>query len=80
MAKHYHVNAGSVGCLPDGEPAIFMHKTWAEDYAKQEAAAYREAGYRVTGNVKTGYAIDPINYLEVVSCEQEECLKEHWDF
>ncbi len=71
---HYHVFAGTVGCLPDMAEA-FLTKAQAEEYARAEAATYREAGYRVTGNVKTGYEIDPINTLYVEKCTSPDC----WD-
>jgi hypothetical protein len=72
MTTHYHVFNGTVGCLQDGD-ATFETKKDAEQYAIEEANVYREMGIKVSGNVKTGYAIDPINYLEVVTCNDPLC-------
>ncbi len=71
---HYHVFAGTVGCLPD-MAAAFLTKSDAESYAKEEARDYRDMGFTVTGNVKTGYSIDPINRLYVEKCTSPDC----WD-
>lgn len=70
--KHYHVFAGAVGCLQDGD-ATFETLKDAEAYAKEEASVYREIGYTVSGNVKTGYDIAPINRLYVESCNDPAC-------
>jgi hypothetical protein len=76
MKAHYHVYAGTVGCLPDGECDTYTYKKDAESEAKEQAAIYRECGYRVSGNVKTGYSIDPINRLYVEQCTEPTCLEE----
>jgi hypothetical protein len=76
MKAHYHVYAGTVGCLPDGECDTYTYKKDAESEAKEQAAIYRECGYHVSGNVKIGYNIDPINRLYVERCNNAECLEE----
>ena len=71
-ATHYHVTAGTVGCLGD-DYQTFTRKSDAIRYARNEAADYREAGVMVSGNAETGYAIAPINYLVVESCDGRNC-------
>ncbi len=72
MAKHYHVMAGTVGCLPEGNE-LFTSRRAAEQYAASEARDYRDAGYVVTGSAANGYSIDPINYIQVESCSDRMC-------
>lgn len=72
MNRHYHVFAGTVGCLQDGD-ATFKLKKDAEQYAVEEANVYREMGFKVSGNVKDGYSIDPINTLYVSACCDPNC-------
>lgn len=73
MSKHYHVFAGTVGCLQDGE-ATFKTKADAQQFMVDEAADYREAGFTVSGSAQSGYyAIDPINYMELVPCNDPAC-------
>lgn len=73
IGRHWHVMAGTVGCLPEGN-AVFTSRREAERYAVEEARTYREAGYLVQGSARTFYTIEPINYLMVEPCYEADCL------
>lgn len=76
--KHYHVMTGAVGCTPD-EHEVFDTRRDAEAFAREEAAAYRDAGVKVSGSARAGiYAIDPINYLEIVACTDSDCFDDNY--
>ena len=86
IGLHYHVSAGTVGCLPEGNE-VFLDLDDALEYFRKECADYRDAGQEVeevpvlTVDVRRNRdaclahaAIAPINYLQVVRCgEWENC-------
>jgi hypothetical protein len=72
---HYHVFFGTVGCIPDDSDQFDTRKD-AEAFAIESAAELRDAGRPVSGNFKSGYAVDAINRLWVERCTYAECMAE----
>ena len=79
---HYHVRAGTVGCLPEMNE-VFLDLDGALAYFRQECSDYRDANVQVdevrvlAGPVRRDCeecwayaAIQPINYLQVVRCNE----------
>jgi hypothetical protein len=73
IAPHYHVHQGMRGYLPN---STFYAETrkMAEDIAKEEVSACRDAGYKMRGSAKRGWyeggwtVNEPFYYVEIVQC------------
>lgn len=80
--RHYHVLIGLPGYMPDAN-FLCDTKGQAQDLALFEARAFREAGYKVTGNKGHGYDVlhgeeacfpnTTWQTIDVCPC-QEDCL------
>jgi hypothetical protein len=73
---HFHVYAGTVGCLPDGFPVAYDTRDEAIAAMHDDRDVYLDMGYDVTGNDADGYSILPVNRLYVEECDNPECLEE----
>ena len=80
--KHYHVLVGLYGYLPNSNYYCSSIKQ-AEDTMQSEAEAFRDAGYKVTGNKRMGYDVKHESgyswqYIEYNECQEEECNEDDW--